>query len=280
MKAIKAILILSFLLTSTIYSLAQDTIFINKWGGKTTRGNASFLRVYTPETDMFLVEDFYPSGEIQMRGHSLYRDSLVRMGLFKYYSKEGIITEEGNYKKSKKVGEWKTYQQEGILKTVHTYNPEGKLEGPFLVYYPDGSLKRKDRYKDDEVVDKKCFGIDGSDTTWFEFMTIPIYKGGDQARIDFLIKNVVYPQYAREAGIQGTVYVNFTVLKNGKLSNINIIRGVHESLNNEALRVMHLMPAWIPGKVDGVPAKVEFNMPIKFTLADSGPNIFKRKRRR
>lgn len=275
----KAILILTLLLTSSIFSLAQDTTFINKWGGKTTRGNASYLRVYTPETDMFLVEDFYPGGEIQMRGHSMYRDSLVRMGLFKYYSKEGIIYEEGNYKMNKQVGEWKTYQQEGILKTLHTYNTDGKLEGPFLVYYPNGSLKRKDIYRNDEVVEKKCIGIDGKDTTWFEFMTLPEYIGGDQARINFLMENITYPRYAREAGIQGTIYVNFTVLKSGKISNINIIRGVHESLNNETLRVIRLMPDWIPGKVDGEPANIEFNMPVKFTLEDSRLKIFKKKKR-
>ncbi|MBK7214823.1 MAG: TonB family protein [Bacteroidales bacterium] len=279
MKATKAILILSFLLTSTIYSLAQDTIFINNRGWKTTRENAEYLRLYTPEADMFMVQDFYLSGEINMHGHSQYGDTLIRMGPFKYYSKEGKITNEGSFERNRQVGEWKTYREGGILKIVENYNSEGKQDGPFLVYYPNGSLKRQDRYKDDEVVDKKCFGIDGSDTAWFEYLSYPTFIGGDRARVDFVNANITYPQYAREAGLQGTVYVNFIVQKSGKLSNIRILRGIHESLDNEAMRVVQLMPDWIPGKMDGELVNVEFNLPVRFSLGDSGPTRYQKKNR-
>jgi len=62
------------------------------------------------------------------------------------------------------------------------------------------------------------------------------------------------------------VALSFVIEKDGTLSNIRIIKSVHPLLDDEALRVMRLMPAWIPGKQDGENVRMQFNMPIKFTI--------------
>lgn len=82
----------------------------------------------------------------------------------------------------------------------------------------------------------------------------------------WLGKNLNYPSIAAEMGVQGKVFVQFVVEKDGSISNIKILRGVDESLNQEAIRVIQSMPKWIPGKQRGKPVRVAYNMPIAFEL--------------
>jgi periplasmic protein TonB len=95
----------------------------------------------------------------------------------------------------------------------------------------------------------------------------PSFPGGDVARIKFLQQNIVYPQMARESGIQGTVYVTFVVERNGNVTDVRVLRGIGGGCDEEAVRVIKAMPKWQPGKQRGKPVRVQFNMPIKFTLA-------------
>jgi len=95
----------------------------------------------------------------------------------------------------------------------------------------------------------------------------PSFPGGDEARIRFLTDNIKYPQIARESSIQGTVYVTFVVEKNGNVTDVRILRGIGGGCDEEAVRVIKAMPRWNPGKQRGKPVRVQFNMPIKFTLA-------------
>ncbi len=94
----------------------------------------------------------------------------------------------------------------------------------------------------------------------------PDFPGGDAERIKFLKDNIKYPQMARESGIDGTVYVSFVVSRTGKISNIKVMRGIGGGCDEEAIRVIKSMPEWKPGKQNGQPVPVQFNMPIKFTL--------------
>ena len=71
---------------------------------------------------------------------------------------------------------------------------------------------------------------------------------------------------ARESGIQGVVYVTFVVEPDGSISNVRVIRGIGGGCDEEAIRVVKMMPKWIPGNQRGKPVRVQFNMPIKFTL--------------
>jgi protein TonB len=96
----------------------------------------------------------------------------------------------------------------------------------------------------------------------------PEYPGGDEARLNFLRNNIKYPQMAREAGIQGTVYVSFVVEKDGSVTQVKILRGIGGGCDEEAIRVTRMMPKWKSGKQRGKEVRVSYNMPIKFTLQD------------
>ena len=94
----------------------------------------------------------------------------------------------------------------------------------------------------------------------------PEFPGGEQAMRSFLRDNIRYPLMARESGITGTVYVTFVVSKSGKISDVKLLRGIGGGCDDEAIRVVKTMPAWIPGRQTGKPVPVQFNLPIKFSL--------------
>ncbi|CAG5003155.1 hypothetical protein DYBT9275_03075 [Dyadobacter sp. CECT 9275] len=94
----------------------------------------------------------------------------------------------------------------------------------------------------------------------------PEFMGGMSAMASFLQKNLRYPQKASSAGIQGKVFVTFTVGADGQIENVGTIKGIGFGCDEEALRVIKLMPKWNPGKQGGRPVKVKFTMPISFQL--------------
>jgi protein TonB len=94
----------------------------------------------------------------------------------------------------------------------------------------------------------------------------PEFPGGEEARLQFLRDNIVYPRIARDAGVEGRVIVGFVVEPDGRITNVKIIRGKVQSLDEEALRVTKMMPRWKPGKQRGKSVRVQFTMPITFLL--------------
>lgn len=95
---------------------------------------------------------------------------------------------------------------------------------------------------------------------------MPEFPGGEKALIKYLGKNVRYPIIAQENGIKGKVFVSFIIDQNGLISNVELIRGVDVSIDNEALRVVRSMPKWKPGRQNGMPVKVRYSVPILFEL--------------
>ena len=86
---------------------------------------------------------------------------------------------------------------------------------------------------------------------------------------EFVFENVKYPEDAKKAGTEGLVVVQFEVDKDGSVINPSIARSLAPSIDAEAMRIVQLMPKWIPGKKDGKAVKTEFKLPIKFALDGS-----------
>jgi len=84
--------------------------------------------------------------------------------------------------------------------------------------------------------------------------------------MNFLANNLTYPEQARRQKIEGRVFVNFVVEKDGSVSNVKILRGIGAGCDEEAKRVVELMPKWTPGYQRGQAVRVSFNLPIKFAL--------------
>lgn len=95
---------------------------------------------------------------------------------------------------------------------------------------------------------------------------MPGFIGGDKALYEYLSNNIKYPKIEIKRGVEGRVYVEFVVGKNGEISDIKILRGVSEAIDAEAIRVIKSMPNWLPGKQKGRAVKVRYKMPISFKL--------------
>ncbi len=94
----------------------------------------------------------------------------------------------------------------------------------------------------------------------------PDYPGGAEALNNYLKKHIKYPLNAKKKGIQGTVLVKFIVNKDGSVSDVKVVQGIGGGCDQEAVRVVKLMPKWKPGTQNKIPVSCYFTLPIKFTL--------------
>jgi len=94
---------------------------------------------------------------------------------------------------------------------------------------------------------------------------MPEYIGGESARNKFIQENIVYPRKKSER-ISGTCYITFVVEKDGSVTGVKLLRGISGGADygEEAMRVIAMMPNWIPGKQNGKLVRVQYNIPIKF----------------
>jgi TonB family protein len=158
----------------------------------------------------------------------------------------------------------------GFLLTAHTYSNipvPGNSGSPLLALatmLPAPAPLIQDKPKKDsqiKYVDPK---------TGKEVYTVvekqPAFPGGHEGYVKFLVDNIKYPEEAIKKSVTGTVYVTFVVEETGAVTNVKILRGIGSGCDEEAMRVVKMMPNWNPGLEKGKPVAVQFNLPIKFNL--------------
>jgi protein TonB len=95
---------------------------------------------------------------------------------------------------------------------------------------------------------------------------MPEFPGGTEALFKFIYDNIQYPQIALENAIEGNVIVRFCVTYQGKIEKAEVIRGIHPSLDAEAIRLINLLPTWKPGRQAGNPVNVWYTLRVQFQL--------------
>lgn len=157
---------------------------------------------------------------------------------------------EKRYLKEEPYGIWNFYDEKGILKYNLDYN--------FILKY--GQLKPEGFYAVDIMQKSLKDNISGT----FE---MPEYGESNKTEIAYwFVKNLRYPLIAHENGIQGKVMLQFTIDSTGVIGNISILRGVHESLDREAYRVIHLIKKVEPAKLNSQNIPIYIECPIAFKL--------------
>lgn len=97
---------------------------------------------------------------------------------------------------------------------------------------------------------------------------MPEFKGGDRALLRYIAEHVQYPEMAKDNDIQGTVFVKFVINELGKVTDVELLKGIDPLLDKEALKVIKSLPDWKPGSQSGRNVKVRMQVPIKFQLAN------------
>ena len=95
---------------------------------------------------------------------------------------------------------------------------------------------------------------------------MPEFPGGSKALMEYISRNIQYPEIARENGYEGTVALSFVVNQDGNITDVTILRDVPGGCGAEAVRVIKSMPAWKPGRQNGNVVKVRYKLPVKFRL--------------
>jgi len=144
------------------------------------------------------------------------------------------------------------------------------FEGKVMSYYESGQLKSIEYYKNNQLQSNQYWLRNGEkyfDNIFSSVDTKPEFLGGQSALRMYIAINVSYPQYARENGIQGDVYINFVVDEKGEMDGVYVYKGVDPIIDKEALKVISGMDLkWKPGILDGKKVKVLFTIPVTFKL--------------
>ena len=150
---------------------------------------------------------------------------------------------------------------QGMQELTVTIDPSKAAEGPKLEHTVSVyEVRIEDMEKPSEAPQKEGEMI-------FQVVEeMPQFPGGMQEALNFLGTHVRYPVAAQEAKIEGRVIVGFVVGKDGSVSDIKVVRGINPELDAEAVRVVSMMPKWIPGKQRGKAVAVKYTMPIMFRL--------------
>lgn len=107
---------------------------------------------------------------------------------------------------------------------------------------------------------------DDENKIWDHVEEPPVYEGGMEGIIKFIKKKMRYPAGPRRQGIDGTVYVSFVINGDGSVSHVKVLRGIHADCDEEAMRVISMLPSWKGGRQNGRPVSVRMVLPIKFSL--------------
>ncbi len=261
-------IIVYLLLSMPIILVAQqklDTIFYNQnWKVTKVKDSITFYRLITKINGKFNVKDYYLSKTLQMTGTYSSIEKDFRDGYFKYYDEFGKIYSEGSFKKNCKSGIWKVYKKNKLWTETNYVNDT--IHGNFMVYYPNGMIKRNEVYRKGEFKIGLCYSQDGNDTNYFPFEIAPEFRGGEEEMMKSLSYHIVYPKAAKDSKIEGKVIVRFYVDYDGSIGDATVVSNTPDILNQSALNGLKKMPKWNPGKEDGEPIRVYFTLPILFKL--------------
>ncbi|MBS1519608.1 MAG: TonB family protein [Bacteroidetes bacterium] len=199
---------------------------------------------YYPSGKLYITGECSPDGSKKIKdardttGKIIASDGIGNMIIYSNDFKR--IVEEGPIVNSVEEGEWHGMSADSarsIINYKHGLFQNGKSFDQKGLAYPD----------------KQPFPV-------------PAYPGGKDALWTFLQNTIRYPSVAKEAHVQGQVYVSFNVERDGSLTNVHVVRGAGSGLDEEAIRVIKLSSKWNPGMLGGIPVRTQYTLPISFSL--------------
>jgi TonB family protein len=234
-----------------------------------------------------LNKEWFPNGNLKKEEN--YHEGL-KDGVQKEWNSSNVLISEVNYRMGLLNGSAKDWYDNGQLKWYANYL-EDTLNGVVEGWYENGQMNYKyeskhetvwhdngqllcERFYPEHVKDsiKENFWnasgeeIDKSSSSLnFEEGSFP---GGIDSMFSWIVENVNYPEYAREMDVSGRVYIAFVVENSGRISSVELLKSTADVFNEESLNLIRKMPNWVPSKINGVPTRISFVLPITFQLGN------------
>jgi TonB family protein len=262
---------------------AKKVTYLDKdWQPVKKASEATYYRTVEPQQGKYLVKDFYKATDtIQMEAVcSKVTPTVIQDGPATFYHKNGSIERTGLYAQGLPVGLHKSYYSNGNPRSVNVFKEKEKLiaqywsaTGQPLLINGSGIITEKSEYIDGTVfievkdsVQLRGYSVDKSDTIYSHTQTPAEYRGGMESFYRGIAKTVKYPATARRNGVQGRVFVQFIVDKNGVLTDAKVIKGIGSGCDTEALVACLQQKDWLPGSYNGKPIKMLMVLPVTFRL--------------
>lgn len=261
-RIVRSQVVMPIKLKSIIVEAGVDTTYYNKEWKKTTIENADYFRIRKSNSLGYEIISYSKNEGIMKHGEYSSLSPEIRNGHFITYYINGVKKSEYNCINDTLQGESINYYPSGKVKSK-TYFLNSKKDGDSFEYLENDSLLVKKVFKDDNCIN--CDSLEGNEV-YTKVDVMPEFPGGENARLKFFGENLKYPVDALYYSIEGTVYTQFIVEKDGALSNIKVLRGIGGGCEEECVRILELMPNWIPGKQNGKLVRTKFVMPTRFNL--------------
>lgn len=267
---------IQFRLRSTDSIAETDTTYYSSAWTKSKKAEAIFYRIVLKHDNGYLVKDMNIKNNLpQMIAVCNTLDPLKKNGKCTLYHETGQKKEEGIYVRNKKEGVWNTWFENGQKKIKENYAND-TLIGIRMEWDEDGKDSsvvecfKNGRYKNIHL-SKNQVTLYNEYDVFYPIAEQAEFPGGEEAMRHFIVKNIVemgYPRPERDAGITGTCYLTYVIEKDGSITGVQLLRGVPggSGYNKLALAIVKKFPTWKTGKQFGKIVKVQFNLPIRFSL--------------
>lgn len=262
--------------------LENEILLDDKNNPTTDIDKAKYKREVNNEQSRWYIKDFYYPGNTlqkEMYCSSIY--PMIKQGRYVRYFMNGNIEKECVYSNNIEEGMIKTYYENGEQKSVgsrenysykyhHYYDDEGvdlltKGNGEFQEGTSQG-LMSWNKVEDSVLVASYELGLNPGDTTFIIVNEIPVPIGGLRGFYMGIQKSLRYPAEARRRGVQGKVFVQFIVNREGKVEEVETVKGIGYGCDIAAEKAVGESDRWKPGEFEGKKVKVRMILPITFKL--------------
>ena len=257
---------LVILLSVPLVVKGQDkTEYVNDNMQVTDSAHATRYYFYTKDSSGYKVKLFrLNDDELLMKGYATAPDTAHFDGKFVFY-KDGFKSKEGNFENSRCTGQW-THYYDTSDKVWYTerYSYNHRIES-LNSYYKNGQQKRKELFNTAGAAFGNCYDEQGKEIPFTPFVISPRLPAGFDFD-KFLHKNLHYPYDAQQRKLMAKVIVEFTVAATGDITNVTVSKFIGYGFDDEAIRVVKLMPKCEPARVDDQPVTMQFGKTIIFQL--------------
>lgn len=260
--------------------------YTKEWKVTYDTTQAYYSRILSRKVDGYYVimDSYYKTNTHYMTGvGKFYNEEFLHEGLTTWYHENGKIRKTANYENGKLLGEVKEYYENGTMLRLERYDADAYYicqywdeNGNTLLVNGTGYFKEKNEQSNYpeihvDVVDSLIRGSytfrqEKGDTLFFVTEKKAEYDGGIVLFYQYIGNKIKYPVNALRMGVEGKVYIQFVVDKDGSLTEVEVTKGIGMGCDEEALRVVKDSKIWIPAEYKNKRVKSLYTLPIVFKL--------------